>query len=87
MVALDSELLAAVWCDLLLDELHAKSAQHRVTGRALSFLALGFPLDRVLDALKVDAAGWEARVAAHAAWRADNRAAGTRVAERLDGGR
>lgn len=71
-----------MWADLFTTELAARSAQHVVTGRALTYLTCGLPLDQVLDALKLDAEGWEARVASHAAWTAENRAAGARLSIR-----
>ncbi|HWL44120.1 MAG TPA: hypothetical protein VNQ73_14355 [Ilumatobacter sp.] len=72
-------LIGEVWCDLFLEDCKAKGALHRVTQRALLFVELGLPVSQVLDALKVDQAGWEARVAAYEAWRAENRAAADRV--------
>lgn len=61
------------WADLFTEELSARSAQHRVTRRALTYIECGLPLDQVLDALKIDDAAWDDRVAALLAWEAKNR--------------
>ncbi|MEU6138067.1 hypothetical protein [Nocardioides sp. NPDC047086] len=67
---------AEMWVDLLTSELRAKSAQFEVTKRADLYLRVGgLPLERVLDALKVDAEGWAARLEDLEAWRTENRRA------------
>lgn len=54
---------AGMWCDLLLAHIHAESAHLGVTRRAELYMRVaGLPLDRVLDALKIDGAGWSVRV-------------------------
>lgn len=70
-----SEWCGQAWCDLMLDELAAKSAQHRVTGRAVLYMEAGLPVDRVLDALKLTEPEFSARLAAWSAWREENRRA------------
>jgi hypothetical protein len=74
---------ARMWADLFLAELDARHATDRVTARAEFYQHAGLPLDEVLDALKLDAAGWATRVAALRAHERDNRAA-ARTAEPLD---
>lgn len=68
-----------VWVDLLTEEIAARSAQHRVTGRALLYIEAGLPVQQVYDALKLTHVEWIDRVAAHDAWRAENRAAAERI--------
>ena len=70
-----SEWEAQAWVDLLLDEQAARSAQHRVTGRALLFQEAGLPVAKILDALKLTEPEWDDRVVAFGVWRAENRAA------------
>ena len=67
---------AEMWVDLLMSELRAKSAQHEVTKRADLYVRLGgLPIERVLDALKVDAEAWAARLEDLEDWRTENRRA------------
>jgi hypothetical protein len=67
---------ADMWVDLMTSELRAKSAQHQVTKRADMYIRLaGLPVEKVLDALKIDAETWAARLADLEAWRTENRAA------------
>jgi hypothetical protein len=67
---------AEMWVDLLTSELRAKSAQHEVTKRADMYVRLaGLPVEKVLDALKIDAETWAARLEGLEAWRAENRRA------------
>ena len=67
---------AEMWVDLMTSELHAKSAQHKVTKRADMYIRLaGLPVEKVLDALKIDAETWAARLADLEAWHDENRKA------------
>lgn len=67
---------AEMWVDLLTSELHAKSARHKVTKRADMYIRLaGLPVEKVLDALKIDAETWAARLDDLEAWRTQNLAA------------
>lgn len=76
----------AMWCDLWHEDLAAKSAGHRVTMRALIYVSAGLPLDRVLDALKLDEAAWTERVQELEHWQAENVAASRRISAQLDAG-
>lgn len=62
------------WADLFTEELSARSAQHRVTRRALTYIECGLPLDQALDALKLNDVAWDDRVTALLAWETQNRA-------------
>jgi hypothetical protein len=67
---------ADMWVDLMTSELRAKSAQHQVTKRADMYIRLaGLPVEKVLDALSIDAETWAARLEDLEAWRNENRAA------------
>lgn len=70
-----------MWADLLTGELSARSAQHRITERALIYIDCGLPLDEVLDALKVSRATWYRRVVSFEEWRAENRAAAATITD------
>lgn len=74
------EIESRMWCQLLLDEIAAKSAWAKVQDNAELYLELGLlELDKVLDALKVDETEWHARVERNAQRREENRAAGERM--------
>ncbi|MGH3972460.1 MAG: hypothetical protein ACRDS9_03930 [Pseudonocardiaceae bacterium] len=67
---------AEMWVDLMTSELRAKSAQHNVTKRADMYIRLaGLPVEKVLDALHIDAATWATRLEGLEAWRDENRRA------------
>lgn len=67
---------AEMWVDLMTSELHARSAQHQVTKRADMYVRLaGLPVEKVLDALGIDAETWAARLDDLETWRNENRAA------------
>lgn len=69
-----------MWVDLLESHLRAESARFRVTRRAEVYLrAAGLPLERVLDSLRTDEAGWAARVTELRAQERANRAAADRL--------
>ena len=54
---------AAMWCDLWSANLHASDERFKVTRRAELYLRVGrLPMDKVLDALGVDDAGWHVRL-------------------------
>lgn len=56
---------AAMWCDLVLSHIQAECAGLAVTRRAEIYMrSAGLPLDRVLDALRIDETDWNTRVAA-----------------------
>lgn len=75
-----------LWCQLLLDELAAKSAWAKVQDSAEMYLDLGLiEIDKVLDALKIDEAEWHARVERNQARKDDNRAAGQAMEARRKG--
>ncbi|MGE0794825.1 MAG: hypothetical protein AB7O29_05700 [Acidimicrobiia bacterium] len=75
------EVEAKLWCQLLLDEIYAKSAWARVQDSAELYLELGLlDLDKILDALKVDEAEWHARVERNRERREENRLAAARAA-------
>lgn len=76
---LPPELRGTMWADLFTSELAARSAQHHVTRRALTYLAVGLPLAEVLDSLRIDGDAWTDRVEAYEAWCAENRAAADRM--------
>ena len=67
---------AEMWVDLMTSELHAKSAQHKVTKRADMYIRLaGLPVEKVLDALGIDSETWAARLDDLEAWHRQNSAA------------
>ena len=72
---------AAMWTDLLTGEMQARSAQHRITERALIYMDCGLPLSQVLDALKISRATWYRRVTALEEFHAENRVAARQIAE------
>lgn len=71
----DAEFNGRAWVDLLLAELDAQSATHKVTRRAQLYMHGGLPLEKVLDALKISRATWYRRVQGLEEWTAANLAA------------
>jgi hypothetical protein len=70
------EVESRLWCQLLLDEITARGAWARVQENAELYLDLGLiDLPKVLDALKIDEAGWAERVERNRQRKADNVAA------------
>jgi hypothetical protein len=78
-VVVGPETSAGMWADLMIAETAARGALHHVTRRALIFLDCGMPLDRALDAMRLDPDEWPARVEAFEAWRDENRRASARL--------
>jgi hypothetical protein len=74
---------AKMYIDLLTEEMHAKSAPHRVMDRAELYLSLGLPMDDILSAMKISRATWYRRLDALYQWRADNHISAHRALNRL----
>jgi hypothetical protein len=76
----ENEVSAIIYVDLMTAEQRAISERHAVTQRAALYMeTTGYPLVKVLEALKISRTTWYRRLTELRDWQAGNRAAGDRA--------